>query len=81
MKREPDEREGCRLSTLARSNVAHVQRCEHCGSLAVHFGPVTLRFDQGALESVWRVLGQALQNVQEESERPAVSRYVRAGQA
>ena len=82
MTRDKEERESCRLVTLARNHVAHVQRCEHCASLALHLGPVTLRFDQGALESVWYLLGQALASVgDEEDERAAPMRYARAGQA
>lgn len=81
MKRGTQERDGCRLVTLARNNVAHVQRCAHCGALAVHLGPVTLRFDEGALESVWSVLGQALAQAREEREPAPISSYARAGQA
>jgi len=77
-----EEREGCRLVTLARNNVAHVQRCTHCGAIAVHLGPVTLRFDQGALESVWSLLGQALAQTTDDAEpRFAPQRFVRTGLA
>jgi hypothetical protein len=81
MKRDTQERDGCRLVTLARNNVAHVQRCTHCGALAVHLGPVTLRFDEGALESVWNIMGQALAQSREENEPHSVPTYARAGQA
>ena len=77
-----EEREGCRLVTLARNNVAHVQRCTHCGAIAVHLGPVTLRFDQGALESVWSLLGQALAQTTDDTEpRVVPQRFVRTGLA
>ncbi|MFT3925650.1 MAG: hypothetical protein QM778_24125 [Myxococcales bacterium] len=52
--------EGCRLETLARSHSLHVQRCAHCNTLSLHFGPLTLRFDAESVESVWNTLGQAL---------------------
>jgi hypothetical protein len=81
MKRDTEERDGCRLVTLARNNVAHVQRCAHCGALALHLGPVTLRFDEGALESLWSVVGQALANSREEREPSSIPHSARAGQA
>jgi hypothetical protein len=81
MKRDTEERDGCRLVTLARNNVAHVQRCAHCGAIAVHLGPVTLRFDEGALESVWSVIGQALTHARDEREPRPLPSYARAGQA
>jgi hypothetical protein len=81
MKRDTEERDGCRLVTLARNNVAHVQRCVHCGAFALHLGPVSLRFDESALESVWNVVGQALTHEGDEREPRALSSYARAGQA
>ena len=82
MMRDTEEREGCRLITLARSSVAHVQRCVYCGALALHLGPVTLRFDRAALESVWTVLGRALAQADLESEPlPSTPRHARPGQA
>lgn len=82
MNRDVEEREGCRLVTLAKSNVAHVQRCTHCAAFALHMGPVTLRFDRGALESVRSLLGQALARAPEEDEaRASAPRFARAGQA
>ncbi|MET0287636.1 MAG: hypothetical protein ABW352_24325 [Polyangiales bacterium] len=48
------------MQTLARSATSHVQRCVHCNCVALHVGPVTLRFDAGAAESLWNTLGQAL---------------------
>jgi hypothetical protein len=69
------------LVTLAKNQAAHIQRCVHCGAIAVHLGPVTLRFDEGALESVWGVVGQALSHVRAESEARPHSNFARAGQA
>jgi hypothetical protein len=53
--------------------VAHLQHCSKCGAVALHLGPVTLRFDAAALESLWNVIGQALAQLREErdeAERP-----------
>jgi hypothetical protein len=52
--------EACRMHTLAKSDTAHVQHCVHCNCVALHVGPVTLRFDAGAAQSLWNTLGQAL---------------------
>lgn len=52
--------EACRLSTIATGSVCQVQRCQHCASLSLVVGPITLRFDPAALESVWNTLGEAL---------------------
>lgn len=57
MRKKPEE---CRMETLARSATAHVQRCVHCDCIAIHVGPVTLRFDASAASSLWNTLGQAL---------------------
>jgi hypothetical protein len=51
---------GCTLETLARTRALHVQRCSHCDTLALHFGPITLRFDAATAEAIWNTLGQAL---------------------
>lgn len=55
-----DKPEKCRMQTLAKSGAAHVQRCLHCDCIALHVGPVTLRFDAQAASSLWNTLGQAL---------------------
>jgi hypothetical protein len=81
MQRETEERDGCRLITLAKNHVAHVQRCAHCGAIALHLGPVTLRFDEGALESVWGVIGQALAPTRAEPEQRVRPSFARTGQA
>ena len=57
MGNKPEE---CRMQTLAKSATAHVQRCVHCNCIAIHVGPVTLRFDASAAESLWNTLGQGL---------------------
>jgi hypothetical protein len=59
--------EGCHLSTLASGSVCQVQRCSHCASLSLVLGPITLRFDPSALESVWNTLGEALLTLQREA--------------
>ena len=78
-----DAREDCQLHTLAKNHVAHVQRCSKCSALSVHVGPLTLRFDAAALESLWNVIGQALMQLHEEVEAPAAHPHarVRAGSA
>lgn len=58
--------EECRLQTLARSATAHVQRCVHCNCISLHVGPLTLRFDAGAAESLWNTLGQGLTRLEME---------------
>jgi hypothetical protein len=60
--------EECRMITLARGPTSHVQRCVHCNCVALHVGPVTLRFDAGAAESLWNTLGQALMRLELEDE-------------
>jgi hypothetical protein len=50
----------CSLETLARSRVLHVQRCSHCNTLSLHFGPLTVRFDPESAEGLWNTLGEAL---------------------
>jgi hypothetical protein len=69
MVRKPEE---CRMETLARSATAHVQRCAHCNCIAIHIGPMTLRFDASAAESLWNTLGQALTRLEIElADEPA----------
>ncbi|MFM2415441.1 MAG: hypothetical protein RL385_164 [Pseudomonadota bacterium] len=57
----------CHLRTIARGGTAKVQHCAHCGALSVHLGPVTLRFDVNAMQSLHRTLGDALRVVCDES--------------
>lgn len=51
---------GCHPETLSRSRALHGQRCPHCETLSLHFGPITLRFDQETAEGVFTTLGFAL---------------------
>jgi hypothetical protein len=70
----------CHLQTIACGGVAKVQHCAHCGAIAVHLGPVTLRFDLNALQSLHRTLGEALRVMCDDaaaSQPPAP--YVRIG--
>lgn len=53
----------CHHRTLARNSVAHIQRCDDCGCVAIHLGPVSVRLDEAAAEGLWIVLGEALQNL------------------
>jgi hypothetical protein len=68
-------RGSCSLETLAQTRALHVQRCSHCDTLSLHFGPVTLRFDPETAEAIWNTLGQALLTLharrQEEAMEPA----------
>jgi hypothetical protein len=66
MGKKPEE---CRMETLAKSGTTHVQHCVHCNCIALHVGPVTLRFDAGAAESLWNTLGQALVRLELELSR------------
>jgi len=75
--------EACHLYTLAKGTTAHVQRCLHCGTLSLHVGPISLRFDPGALESLWSTLGEALLqlHVDLHAESASAPPVRRAGQA
>lgn len=50
----------CHQHTLAKGGTAHVQTCRECGTLTMHVGAISLRFDPAALESLWNTLGEAL---------------------
>lgn len=63
----------CRLETLARSSVLHVQRCNHCNTLSLHFGPLTVRFDAESVESIWNTLGEALMSLHATREAETVN--------
>jgi hypothetical protein len=75
--------EACHLYTLAKGTTGHVQRCLHCGTLSLHVGPVSMRFDPGALESLWSTLGEALLqlHVDLHAESTPAAPMRRAGQA
>ncbi len=62
---------GCSQETLARSEVLHVQRCTHCGTVSLHLGPLTVRFDAASVESIWNTLGQALLTLHAEEDARA----------
>ena len=62
----------CRLETLARTSVLHVQRCTHCNTLSLHFGPLTVRFDAESVESIWNTLGEALISLHAKREAEAL---------
>lgn len=61
------------MQTLAKSATTHIQRCLHCNCVAVHVGPVTLRFDPGAVESLWNTLGLALTRLERELDEPSAT--------
>jgi hypothetical protein len=69
MSKSSKSNEECRMQTLAKSATAHVQRCVHCNCVALHVGPVTLRFDASAAESLWNTLGQGLTRLERELSR------------
>ena len=50
----------CRNEPLATGQVARIERCRDCGTIAVHLGAVTVRLDAAACESLWATLGEAL---------------------
>lgn len=54
----------CRHETLARNSVAHIQRCEDCGSLSVHLGPVTVRLTEASFEALWAAVNEAAVELQ-----------------
>jgi hypothetical protein len=49
----------CSPRTLASSDVARVDLCDHCGIFVVHVGPVSLRLEASALESLTETLAEA----------------------
>jgi len=53
----------CRNRTLARGAVVHIQACEECGVLSLHFGAITLRLEPRAAEALWATLSHALHDV------------------
>ncbi len=53
----------CHHRTLARNSVAHIQRCEECGCVTIHMGPVSVRLDEGSAEGLWVVLSEALSSM------------------
>jgi hypothetical protein len=55
MRRNPS----CSPRTLASGDVARVDLCDHCGIFVVHVGPVSLRVERGALESLSSVIAEA----------------------
>jgi hypothetical protein len=66
-------RGSCTLETLAHTRALHVQRCSHCDTLALHFGPITLRFDAETAEAIWNTLGQALLTLHQRRQEQAAS--------
>lgn len=56
-------KDSCRLRTLAKNQIAHVQRCVDCGCVSVHLGPTTIRLDEDALEALSAVLREATEEL------------------
>lgn len=52
--------QGCHRVTLARNEVAHVERCTSCGCLTVSMGPLSVRIDERSLGSLVGVLGESM---------------------
>ena len=50
----------CRLVTLAKTHVAHVQGCLDCGNVTVHLGPMSFRLEPSALEGLSATLAAAV---------------------
>jgi hypothetical protein len=71
MGRTPENRASCEHRVLAQSGIAQVQICQHCGTLSLVLGAITLRFDPTALESLWNTLGQALMALHAEAKSQA----------
>lgn len=61
----------CSPRTLASSDVVRVDLCDHCGIFVVHVGPVSLRVERGALDSLSTTVAEALRLI---SEPPADER-------
>ena len=55
----------CTHETLAHNAVAHVQRCAECACVSIHIGPMTVRLDEGGLETLWAALGEACTALQQ----------------
>jgi len=49
----------CSPRTLATGDVARVDLCDHCGIFVVHVGPVSMRVERGALESLAATIAEA----------------------
>lgn len=49
----------CRHQMLAFNPPVQVQRCLDCGCVSVHLGALTVRLDDGSLEALSSVLGEA----------------------
>ena len=53
----------CENRYLALSGPFRIEGCTCCGKLSIHLGPVTVRVDQKALESLHNLAGAALQRL------------------
>ncbi len=71
----------CRYETLAGNGVATVQRCTSCNCISLNVGPVTLRLDDGALEALWLVIGEARTATEKRKEAESGYLCVAQGQA
>lgn len=65
----------CHHQTLARNSVAHVQRCDECGCVTIHMGPVSVRLDDGSAEGLWVVLSEALSSMHALPATPATAAF------
>lgn len=50
----------CRRVSLAAGPVARLEFCAHCQVLSLHLGVLTLRLDEGAVDSLRATLDEAL---------------------
>lgn len=71
----PNVNPTCQQHTLSRGEVAHVQRCEHCGSVSIHMGPMSVRLDDRALRSLWITLGDAVETLDRERTAPRMKSF------
>ena len=60
----------CSHKTIAKTRVAHIERCAQCSGLSIHMGPATIRIDQSMLTELWLTLGEAREALQQDGELP-----------
>lgn len=59
----------CQQQTIAKNEIARIDRCTDCGAISLHFGPLSVRIDEHVLEALSSALGEAM----------AVLRYSKPG--
>jgi hypothetical protein len=61
----------CKQRILARSALLRIEHCVGCDCVALHFGPITLRFDVKACESLLTTLADGLSALEAERAPPS----------